>query len=195
MIMPLSRSGAGFWYPVLMLTIFVFRMVDAHAGIIKPPHLEPGAEFRRQCGQQAFGIVKGAPFISQESWKKRSRQCKDRICQGLFVKDQNLAAVPNFAPGAKIPVSIDVQIPHGGVARLLLVDMKNEKTFQSGGKDIVLQDMGRFGTKRKVEIVTATLPTATPKECSEPGRCAISFSWIVNQGESYDICSLITIGK
>ncbi|KAI7943511.1 hypothetical protein MJO28_011039, partial [Puccinia striiformis f. sp. tritici] len=25
---------------------------------------------------------------------------------------KNLAAVPNFAPGAKIPVSIDVQIPH-----------------------------------------------------------------------------------
>ncbi|PLW44612.1 hypothetical protein PCASD_05124 [Puccinia coronata f. sp. avenae] len=160
-----------------------------------------GKLFTDQCGEQAASIISRAPFISQEIWKQRSprdRQCRQRVCQGLFVEDQDLSNVPRFKPGQQIPVTIRVQIPHGGKAQLVLMDVNAQQPFQSQGEIVVLQDLGaNFGNPRqpRVQTFSVQVPPDLSPACDQPGKCAISFRWQVRRTEKYDICSLMTIGE
>ncbi|KNZ55181.1 hypothetical protein VP01_2745g1 [Puccinia sorghi] len=142
----------------LLFAMFLLRKADAHGGIVDPKNMQ---------------------LISQEIWKKSSRQCRRRICQGLFVEDQDLSKVPKFASGEEIPVKILIQVPHGGKAELILVDMVAEKPVQSQGKTVVLRDLGaQFGNRQqpRVQKFSVKVPSDASQNCSEPGKCAISLS-------------------
>ncbi|KAA1096286.1 hypothetical protein PGT21_011729 [Puccinia graminis f. sp. tritici] len=190
-------SGTGYFYPLFMVCIFLFRMVDAHAGIIDPKPMVVGKTFTSTCGVRASGIIKRSPFINQEAWKVTSPQCLQRRCQGLFVEDQNLQNIAKFISGQDIPVTIQVQVPHGGIAKLLLMDMTAQRPVQSEGSDLVLKDLGRnFGVpaQRRIQKFIVRITSEQADACQKSGgTCAIAFHWQVRTNEIYEICSLVSI--
>ncbi|KAA1118487.1 hypothetical protein PGTUg99_004402 [Puccinia graminis f. sp. tritici] len=160
-------------YSLFLFTMLLLRMVDAHAGITKPPSMQLGNEFSSKCGLGATAVIKKDNFISQELWKKQaSSQCKARRCQGLFLKDQDLSKVTNFPPGKDIPVTIKIVVPHVGKAQLFLIDMQGKK------QDLFLMDLGdQFGKGKafnSFQDFQVKLPSEKSKDCVQPGKCAIA---------------------
>lgn len=177
---------------LLFNALYVFSIVNAHAGISSPPPMLIQQAFLQNCGKQAAGILIRAPTISQEIWKRvANRPCAQRICQGAFVQDQDLSTVPKFLFGQNIPVTIRVQVPHGGNAQIFLMDVVGQKTL---GK---LLDLGFFGTRKQpaVQTFNVQVPQSATGgvDCGTVGNCALGFLWQVSARETYQSCSLITL--
>ncbi|KAH7915392.1 hypothetical protein BJ138DRAFT_1169993 [Hygrophoropsis aurantiaca] len=98
----------------------------AHGVISSPPRRLPGAAFEAACGSQVYSNVDSDQFGNQQGEEQNfnsdtTSACRVYLCKSLMYED-NTGNVQSFSANQVVPIEIDIEAPHTGVANVSVVD-------------------------------------------------------------------------
>ncbi|KAH7921793.1 hypothetical protein BV22DRAFT_1106994 [Leucogyrophana mollusca] len=152
----------------------------AHGVISSPPRRLPGAAFEAACGSQVYSIVDSDQFGNQQQEEQNfnsetTSACQVYLCKGLLYAD-NESNLQKFSANQVVPIEIDIEAPHTGVANVSVVDTTTNTVL--AGPLIYFNPA--YSVSTPIPANQTSFSVTVPdlgSSCSTAGVCVLQWWW------------------
>ncbi|KIJ68283.1 hypothetical protein HYDPIDRAFT_24577 [Hydnomerulius pinastri MD-312] len=164
----------------LIAAASVLSSALAHGVISSPQRRLPGAAFEAACGTQIYDLVESDQFGNQQQEEQNigsdtTSACQLYLCKGLMYAD-NESNVQKYTANQVVPIEIDLEAPHTGVANVSVVDTTTNSVI---GSPLIYFDPA-YSVSTPIPANQTSFSVTIPDlgtQCATAGVCVLQWWW------------------
>ncbi|KAJ5581713.1 hypothetical protein N7535_000333 [Penicillium sp. DV-2018c] len=184
-----------------LAVVSIVSSVNGHGFISKPNPRMPGTAMMNTCGALAFlneeldkyGSIQGILQIAKGQSDYNAAKCNVGLCKGYKFAD-NKDNVYSYKPGEKVHFTVDILVPHGGVANVSVVHTASNTVI---GKPLIswsdYADVATGATNDETNF-SVTIPDNLGRKCAKAGDCVLQWYWnSPSDDQTFESCVDFTV--
>ncbi|CZR51345.1 related to chitin binding protein [Phialocephala subalpina] len=166
-----------------ILTLAFATLSAGHGIVTKPTARSAGDAMKAVCGQQVTNNLQSNEYgdIEQLSQIGASQKdfdptaCDVSLCKGQQFND-NVANVQTFTPGQVVPITVDIQAKHTGIANVSVVDTATNKMISDALIYFPVYASTSTDLPKNNTQFDITMPDVSG-QCGTAGNCVVQWWW------------------